>query len=88
MRIPARWQSVDLGPVKVTFVSAQHWSRRGLCDANDTLWGGFIIEGRSTRIYHAGDMAYFAGFSEIGRRFPAVDAAPLPIGAYEPAWFM
>ena len=49
---------------------------------------GFIIEGGSTRIYHAGDTACFAGFSEIDRRFPAVDAAPLPIGAYEPAWFM
>jgi L-ascorbate metabolism protein UlaG (beta-lactamase superfamily) len=88
MRTPARWQSVDLGPVKVTFASAQHWTRRGLCDANHTLWGGFIIEGGSTRIYHAGDTAYSAGFSEIGRRFPAVDAALLPIGAYEPAWFM
>lgn len=82
------WQSIDLGPVKVIFIPAQHWSRRGLCDANDTLWGGFIIEGASARIYHAGDTAYFAGFSEIGRRFPAIDAALLPIGAYEPAWFM
>jgi L-ascorbate metabolism protein UlaG (beta-lactamase superfamily) len=82
------WQSVDLGPVRVTFVPAQHWSRRGLWDANDTLWGGFIIEGGSARIYHAGDSAYFAGFSEIGGRFPVIDAALLPIGAYEPAWFM
>ncbi len=82
------WQSVDLGPVKVTFVPAQHWSRRGLFDANATLWGGFVIEGGAARIYHAGDTAYFTGFAEIGRRFPEIDAALLPIGAYEPAWFM
>lgn len=82
------WQSVDLGSVKVTFVPAQHWSRRGLFDANSTLWGGFIVECSSARVYHSGDTAYFEGFSEIGRRFPAIDAALLPIGAYEPAWFM
>jgi L-ascorbate metabolism protein UlaG (beta-lactamase superfamily) len=82
------WQSVDLGSVKVTFVPAQHWSRRGLFDANSTLWGGFIVEGGSARVYHSGDTAYFEGFSEIGRRFPGIDAALLPIGAYEPAWFM
>lgn len=84
----AWWQSVDLGPVKVTFVPAQHWSRRGLFDANDTLWGGFVIEGKDVCIYHAGDTGYFDGFTEIGRRFPDIDAALLPIGAYEPAWFM
>ena len=82
------WQSVDLGSIKVTFVPAQHWSRRGIFDANDTLWGGFVVEGGSACIYHSGDTAYFAGFSEIGRRFPLIDAALLPIGAYEPAWFM
>lgn len=82
------WQAADLGSVKVTFVPSQHWSRRGLRDANQTLWGGFVVEAGSTRIYHSGDTAYFAGFTEIGRRFPAIDAALLPIGAYEPAWFM
>lgn len=82
------WQSIDVGAAKITFVPAQHYSRRGLTDANETLWGGFILEGGGTRIYHSGDTAYFAGFSEIGRRFPNIDAALLPIGAYDPAWFM
>ena len=74
--------------VRVTFVPAQHWSRRGLTDTNETLWGGFVIEGRSARIYHSGDTAYFEGFAEIGRRFAPIDLALLPIGAYDPAWFM
>ena len=82
------WESVHFGTVTVTFVPAQHFSRRGLWDANDTLWGGFVVEGGSARIYHAGDTAYFPGFSKIGRHFPPIDAALLPIGAYEPAWFM
>ena len=74
--------------VKVTFVPSQHWSRRGLFDTNETLWGGFVIEGRAACIYHAGDTAWFDGFKEIGERFPGIDAALLPIGAYDPAWFM
>ena len=74
--------------VRVTFVPSQHWSRRGLTDTNETLWGGFVIEGRSARIYHSGDTAYFEGFAEIGRKFAPIDLALLPIGAYDPAWFM
>jgi L-ascorbate metabolism protein UlaG (beta-lactamase superfamily) len=82
------WQSTDVRGVRITFVPSQHWSRRGLADQNRTLWGGFVIEGRAATVYHAGDTAYFEGFREIGARFPGIDAALLPIGAYDPAWFM
>src|SRR6267142_2550251 len=64
------WDTERLGDtVRVAFVPSQHWSRRGLFDTNETLWGGFVIEGPSARIYHAGDTAYFEGFKEIGARF-------------------
>jgi L-ascorbate metabolism protein UlaG (beta-lactamase superfamily) len=82
------WAATRVGDVTVRFVPSQHWSRRGLNDANQTLWGGFVIEGSSARIYHSGDTAYFDGFTEIGQRMGRIDAALLPIGAYEPAWFM
>jgi len=82
------WSSTRVGPVKITFVPAQHWSRRGLFDTNRTLWGGFVVEGSRATIYHSGDTAYFGGFEEIGARFGEIDAALLPIGAYDPAWFM
>jgi L-ascorbate metabolism protein UlaG (beta-lactamase superfamily) len=82
------WQSARVGPVRVTFVPAQHWSRRGLFDQNETLWGGLVIEGSRAVIFHAGDTGWFEGFAEIGRRFPGITAALLPIGAYDPAWFM
>jgi L-ascorbate metabolism protein UlaG (beta-lactamase superfamily) len=82
------WGATQVGAVSVRFVPSQHWSRRGLGDANATLWGGFIIEGSSARIYHSGDTAYFEGFTEIAHRVGPIDAALLPIGAYEPAWFM
>jgi L-ascorbate metabolism protein UlaG (beta-lactamase superfamily) len=82
------WSETRVGDVTIRFVPAQHWSRRGLNDANATLWGGFVIEGSTARLYHSGDTAYFDGFSEIGRRSGPIDAAMLPIGAYDPAWFM
>jgi L-ascorbate metabolism protein UlaG (beta-lactamase superfamily) len=82
------WESTRLGAVTIHFVPSHHWSRRGLNDENETLWGGFVIEGSSARLYHSGDTAYFDGFGEIGRRLGPIDAALLPIGAYAPAWFM
>ncbi|MEM6796709.1 MAG: MBL fold metallo-hydrolase, partial [Acidobacteriota bacterium] len=77
------------GDLEVTLVPARHWTRRGLFDLNDSLWGGWVVrsaEGRT--IYHAGDTAYFPGFRDIGERFPSLDLALLPIGAYSPSWFM
>jgi L-ascorbate metabolism protein UlaG (beta-lactamase superfamily) len=82
------WDSVEIDGLTVTLVPARHWSRRGILDTNRSLWGGYVVEAGGQRIYHAGDTAWFDGFDAIGRRFPGLLAALLPIGGYEPAWFM
>jgi len=82
------WQSVDIDGLCVTMVPARHWSRRGVFDTNRSWWGGYVIEAGGRQVYHAGDTASFGGFAEIGRRFPELDAAMLPVGSYEPGWFM
>jgi len=82
------WQQAEVGGLLVTLVPACHWSRRGIFDTNRALWGGFVIEGDGHSFYHSGDTAWFNGFGEIGRRFPELDAAMLPIGGYQPPWFM
>lgn len=81
------WEHVNIGGVRVVLVPAQHWHRRGMFDTNRSLWGGFVLEG-THRVYHSGDTGYFRGFEAIGRAFGGIDAACLPLGAYEPKWFM
>jgi L-ascorbate metabolism protein UlaG (beta-lactamase superfamily) len=86
------WEShraADGGEIQL--VPARHWSRRVLGDTNRRLWGGFMIRtgGTVRRIYFAGDTAYDGQlFAEIRRRAGEPDLALLPIGAYEPRWFM
>ena len=82
------WASIEVDSLTVTLVPSRHWSRRWVADLNRTHWGGFVIEGAGLSLYHAGDSALFAGFAEVGERFSGLDVAMLPIGAYEPVWFM
>jgi L-ascorbate metabolism protein UlaG (beta-lactamase superfamily) len=82
------WQREEVVGIGVTFVPAEHWSRRGLNDVNTSWWGGYVLERGGLRVYHSGDTAWFDGFRRIGERCGAIDAALLPIGAYAPRWFM
>ena len=83
------WESHTIGDLKITLVPAQHWSMRFPWDRNRRLWGGFVYESREGTTYHAGDTAFSERvFTEIGERFPKIDWALLPIGAYDPQWFM
>jgi L-ascorbate metabolism protein UlaG (beta-lactamase superfamily) len=82
------WDGDTFNRIKITATPARHFSGRGLWDRNRTLWCGWMIETSSSKLYFAGDSGYFGGFREIGRQFPGIDLALLPIGAYLPRWFM
>ncbi|WP_043337819.1 MBL fold metallo-hydrolase [Belnapia moabensis] len=82
------WQSVEVAGLRVTYVPAQHFSARTLFDRNRSLWGGFVIEAEGAVVYFAGDSGWCPHFAEIAARFPRIDLALIPIGAYEPRFFM
>jgi L-ascorbate metabolism protein UlaG (beta-lactamase superfamily) len=82
------WQETRIGGATITAVPAQHFSARTPWDKNRTLWCGFVLQADGVAIYFAGDSGYSPQFAEIGVRFPGIDAALIPIGAYEPRWFM
>jgi len=82
------WQKATSAPVPITLTPAQHFSARTPFDRNRALWGGFMIDVRGHRIFFAGDSGYGPHFRDVRRRCGPVDLALLPIGAYEPRWFM
>ncbi|MEZ6056813.1 MAG: MBL fold metallo-hydrolase [Planctomycetaceae bacterium] len=82
------WETFAADPLRVTLTPSRHWSRRGLWDTNQSLWGGYVIEHAEGSLYHAGDSAWCDTFLEVGRRFPSLDLAMISIGGYEPTWFM
>ncbi len=82
------WQSREVGKVRITFVPAQHWSTRGVGDRNVNLWGSFFIRAPAGSVYFGGDTGKGPHFAAIRERLGAPTVALLPIGAYEPRWFM
>ncbi|WP_234384689.1 MBL fold metallo-hydrolase [Streptomyces sp. MMG1121] len=83
------WEGAELAGVRFDFVPAHHWSKRTLTDTCHSLWGGWILTHRDAgRVYFAGDTGYGHWFSRIGRRYPGIDLALMPIGAYDPRWWL
>jgi L-ascorbate metabolism protein UlaG (beta-lactamase superfamily) len=82
---------VDIGNgVAVHLEEAYHWSARGIADRLRALWAAFVIETPGGKIYHIGDTGYHDGkiFSAVREKHGLIRLALLPIGAYEPRWFM
>jgi N-acyl-phosphatidylethanolamine-hydrolysing phospholipase D len=74
--------------VRVTATPARHFSNRRLGDRNRSLWCGFALAGDGWRAWFAGDTGYHPLFREVGERLGPFDLVLIPIGAYEPRWFM
>jgi L-ascorbate metabolism protein UlaG (beta-lactamase superfamily) len=81
-------ESLSLRGLTIHGVPALHSSRRGIYDGNTTLWCGYVIECRERLVYFAGDTAFGGHFAQIRERFGSPRLALLPIGAYQPRWFM
>lgn len=82
------WDELAVASLRVTCVPAQHFSGRRLDNRNATLWCGWSIRSAHHNVLFAGDTALHPEFAVIGARCGPIDVAILPIGAYEPRWFM
>ncbi len=92
------WEKSSIGGVNFHLTPVQHWSARTMLDRSKTLWGGWAVFGAGFHWYFSGDSGYSKDFSDTRRHFAALasdqgrgqlfDLALLPVGAYEPRWFM
>src|SRR5690606_16551972 len=82
------WESTRVLDLEITLVPSRHWSMRHPWDRNDALWGGYLLRAPEGTAHHSGDTAFFEELARIGQRAGGIDWAMLPIGAYEPRWFM
>ncbi len=82
------WETVEAPMFKAMCTPAQHFSARGLGDRGETLWCGWTIESDGMRVYFAGDTALHPEFPAIASAAGPFDLVMLPIGAYDPRWFM
>lgn len=97
-RIPdARAEAHDWGArlqlsdqVATVMVPSYHWSARGGFDRRMALWCSYVLEGPAGKIFHIGDTGFHDGslYRQLGEEHGPFDLAVLPIGAYEPRWFM
>jgi N-acyl-phosphatidylethanolamine-hydrolysing phospholipase D len=91
------------GRFTVHATPARHWTRRMPWGTNARLWGSWAIVPRDEsttsgpgarptrggpRVWFGGDTGYAPCFAEIGERLGPFDVSLIPIGAYEPRWFM
>ena len=89
------WNSHRVGEVEIVLTPVQHWSGRSLADRMRTLWGGFAVFAPDLHFYFGGDTGYSKDFIDTRQRFAdrqrqggGFDIALIPLGAYEPRWFM
>ena len=78
------WESAEIDNLKITFIPAKHWSGRAFSKRNARLWGGFVIETKTHTIYYSGDTAFCDVAELVHERFPKIDIAIIPVGAYKP----
>lgn len=82
------WQRAEVAGVEVTATPARHFSARRFGDRNRSLWSGFALEREGRRVFFAGDTAWHPEFDAIGERCGPFDLLLVPVGAYDPRWFM
>lgn len=80
--------SLDNGSTTIAFTPANHWCKRSVNDDNYILWGSWAVKGPKNSFWFGGDTGYCEAFKQIGDTYGPFSMAAIPIGAYQPNWFM
>lgn len=82
-------EAAEVGALRAIAEPVYHWTSRWFLDRNRALWAGWTLAAPGGNIYFAGDTGYGdGGYFRAARRHGPVRLALLPVGAYEPRWFM
>ena len=76
------YDQIKVNDIKITFVPAVHWSKRGLLDTNKTLWGSFLIDYNGKKFFFACDTGYGEIYKDLGKKYGPIDLTFINIGAY------
>jgi L-ascorbate metabolism protein UlaG (beta-lactamase superfamily) len=80
------WDEVTIDSLTLALAPTRHFSGRGFTDRFSTLWGSWVIQGTTRKLYFSGDSGYFPGFKEIGEKYGPFDLTFIECGAYNEAW--
>lgn len=79
---------VEADALTITAEPCHHWSARGMFDRNESLWASYVVQHAGFKFIFIGDTGYSQDFAALGEKYNGFDWAAIPIGAYEPRWFM
>jgi L-ascorbate metabolism protein UlaG (beta-lactamase superfamily) len=84
------WGQTVVGPALLTLLPVQHWSSRTPFDRNQTLWGAWAVRTQAPAFHFmfGGDFGYSQDIADIAKKEGPFDLAAIPIGAYQPRWFL
>ncbi|WP_309123412.1 MBL fold metallo-hydrolase, partial [Paenibacillus sp.] len=80
------WDEATFQGITVALTPSKHFSGRGMLNRDTTLWGGWVILGKTTRFYTSGDGGYDSHFEEIGKKYGPFDITCIEGGQYDPRW--
>lgn len=80
------WDETEFNSIKLVFTPSRHFSGRGLTNGSSTLWGSWVIKGKTKNIYFSGDSGYAPHFKEIGEKYGPFDFAMMECGQYDEKW--
>lgn len=80
------WEEEQFKELSIAFTPSRHMSGRGLTDQSATLWGSWVLKGKTKNIYFSGDGGYGKHFKAIGEKYGDFDIALMECGQYNKLW--